>query len=112
MSTPGDRIFVAQSLDHGLVKINDWCRLWGMRNAGQTRAMIVSKSHTAFPLSRSLIIDMTVSVKSANVTGKKHVAPVSMSVSQKLSIMHRDWGIFRDHLLQLGCRIVTSFICL
>lgn len=113
VSTPGERIFVDHSLDHESfhepVKISDQCRMWGMRNASQTRVMVVSRSHTAFPISLSLIIDMTVLLESENVTYENHVPSVSRSVSQKL-VLYIDLGVYLE-VTYCYCGILT-FLCL
>ena len=45
--SPGVTVTVAESLSRGLVKISEWCDLWGMKlNASKTRTMIVSRSRT------------------------------------------------------------------
>ena len=40
--SPGLRVGVAESLSRDLVKVNEWCYLWGMKlNASKTKTMIV-----------------------------------------------------------------------
>ena len=57
----GHRVAVAESLSCDLVKVNEWCDLWGMKvNASKTKTMIVSKSHTMHPQSLALTIGGTV----------------------------------------------------
>ena len=42
--SPGVRVTVAESLRRYLVKISEWCDLWGMKlNASKTKTMIVSR---------------------------------------------------------------------
>ena len=42
--SPGIRVSVAESISHDLVKVSEWCDLWGMKlNAGKTKTMIVSR---------------------------------------------------------------------
>ena len=42
--SPGLRVAVAESLSCDLVKVNEWCDLWGMKlNATETKTMIVSR---------------------------------------------------------------------
>ena len=50
----GLRVAVAESLSRDLVKVSEWCDLWGMKlNASKTKTMIVSKfSHNASPITR------------------------------------------------------------
>ena len=48
--SPGLRVAVAESLRNDLVKVNEWCDLWGMKlNASKTNTMIVSRSSTMHP---------------------------------------------------------------
>ena len=48
--SPGLRGAVAESLSRDLVKVNEWCDLWGMKlNASKTKTMIVSRSRTMHP---------------------------------------------------------------
>ena len=53
----GRRVAVAESLSRDLVKVNEWCDLWGMKlNASKTKTMIVSRSRTMHPQSPALTI--------------------------------------------------------
>ena len=55
--SPGLRVAVAESLSHDLVKVSEWCDLWGMKlNASKTKTMIVSRSLTMHPQSPVLTI--------------------------------------------------------
>ena len=55
--SPGFRVAVAESLSRDLVKVNEWCDLWGMKlNASKTKTMIVSRSRTMHPQSLALTI--------------------------------------------------------
>ena len=48
--SPGLKVAVAESLSHDLVKVNEWCDLWGMKlNVSKTKTMIVSRSRTMHP---------------------------------------------------------------
>ena len=59
--SPGVRVTVAESLSRDLIKVSEWCDLWGMKlNASKTKTMIVSRSHAMHPKSPPLIIDGTV----------------------------------------------------
>ena len=45
--SPCLRVAAAESLSRDLVKVNEWCDLWGMKfNASKTNTMIVSRSRT------------------------------------------------------------------
>ena len=42
--SPGVRVAVAESLSYDIMKVNEWCDLWGMKlNASKTKPMIVSR---------------------------------------------------------------------
>ena len=59
--SPGIRVAVAESLIRNLVRVSEWCDLWGMKlNASKTKTMIVSRSHTMHPQSPPLTIGGTV----------------------------------------------------
>ena len=48
--SPGLRVALAESLSLDLVKVNEWCDLWGMKlNASTTKTMIVSRSRQCIP---------------------------------------------------------------
>ena len=50
--SPGVRVAAAESLNRDLVRVNAWCDLWGIKlNAGKTKTLIVSRSHTMHPQS-------------------------------------------------------------
>ena len=59
--SPGVRVTVAESPSRDLVKVSEWCDLWGIKlNASKTKTMIVSRSHTMHPQSPALTIGGTV----------------------------------------------------
>ena len=59
--SPWLRVAVAESLNRDLVKVSEWCDLWGMKlNASKTKTMIVSRSRTMHPQSPALTIGRTV----------------------------------------------------
>ena len=62
--SPGLRVAVAESLIRDLVKVSEWCDLWGMKlNASKTKTMLVrlvSRSRTMHPQSPALTIGGTV----------------------------------------------------
>ena len=65
--SPGVRVTVADSLNHDLGKVSEWCGLWGMKlNAIKTKTMIGSRSRTMHLQSPSLTIGETV-LKEADV---------------------------------------------
>ena len=59
--SPGVRVTVVESLSSDLMKVSEWCDLWGMKlNASKTKPMIVSRSRTMYPQSPALTIAGTV----------------------------------------------------
>ena len=61
--SPGVRVKVAES--RGLVKVSEWCDLWGIKlSSSKTKAMIVSRSRTRHLQSPALTIGGTVLKKS------------------------------------------------
>ena len=59
--SPGVRVTVAESQSRDLVKVSEWCDIWGMKlNANKTKTMIVSRSRTMHPQSPALTIGGTV----------------------------------------------------
>ena len=50
--SPGIRVTVVESLNHGLSRVSEWCNLWEMKlNVSKTKTMIVSKvMHNAPPV--------------------------------------------------------------
>ena len=48
--SPGLRVAGTKSLSRDLVKVCEWCDLWGMKlNASKAKTMIVSRSRTMHP---------------------------------------------------------------
>ena len=59
--SPGVRVTVAEFLSRDLVKVCEWCDIWGMKsNASKTKTMIASRSRTMHPQSPALTIGGTV----------------------------------------------------
>ena len=106
--TPGQRQLVSDSLNRDLAKINDWCKLWGMKlNPIKTQSMIVSRSRTLVPNHPDLVIDDTVlkicdSFKILGIlfdskfTFEKHIRSVSSSVAQKIGLLRKSHKVFGD----------------
>ena len=50
VSSPGVRVTVAESLIRDIVKVSEWCDIWGLNlNTSKTKTMIVSRSRTMHP---------------------------------------------------------------
>ena len=58
--SPGVNDTVAESMSRDLVKVSEWCDLWGMKlNTSKTKTRIVSRSRTMYPQSPALTIGGT-----------------------------------------------------
>ena len=113
--SPGLRVAVAESLSRDLVKVSEWCDLWGMKlNASKTKTIIVSRSRTMHPQSPALTIGGTVLKESddfvilgvtfdSKMTFEKHRRSVSRAASQRLGILRKSWQVFHDRLLLGRC---------
>ena len=109
--SPGHRVAVAESLSRDLVKVNEWCDLWGMKlNASKTKTRLVSRSRTMQPQSPALTIGGTVLKESddlvilgvtfnSKMTFEKHLRSVSRAASQRLGILRKFWQVFHDRSL-------------
>ena len=120
IDSPNLRSHVADSLNRDLTRINDWCKLWGMKlNPQKTQSMIISRSRTPNPQHPELSIDGTV-VASCNsfkilgltfdskLTFEKHIRNVASGISQKIGILRKCYKIFGDQTIMLNC--FNSFI--
>ena len=99
--SPGLRVAVAETLSRDLVKVNEWCDLWGMKlNANMIKTMIVSRSRTMHPQSPALTIGGTVLKESDDLvilgvtfdpkmTFEKHLRSASRSDSHRLGIFRK-----------------------
>ena len=111
MPSPGLRVAVAESLSHDIVKVSEWCDIWGMKlNASNTKTMIVSRSRTIHPQSPTLTIGRTVLKESdhlvilgvtfdSKMTFEKHLHSVSRAASQWLGMLRKSFQVFHDRLL-------------
>ena len=106
--SPAQRRMVSESLNRDLAKINDWCKLWGMKlNANKTQSMIVSRSRTLVPNHPDLSIDNVIlqTCESFKILGiefdskftfEQHIRTVSSSVAQKNGLLRKSFKIFGD----------------
>ena len=113
--SPGLRVAVAESRSRDLVKVSEWCDLWGMKlNASKTKTMIVSRLRTMHPQSPALTIDGTVLKDSddlvilgvtldSKMTFEKHLRFVFIAASQRLGILRKSWQVFHDRLPLRRC---------
>ena len=113
--SPGVRVIVEESLIRDIVRVSEWCDLWGMKlNASKTKTMLVSRSRTMHPQSPPLTIFGTVLKESddlvifgekfdSKVTFEKHVRSVSRAASQRLGILRKSLRVFHDRSLLGRC---------
>ena len=115
VSSPGVRVVVAESLSRDLMKVSEWCDLWGMKlNESKTKTMIVSRSLTMHPQSPALTIGGTVLKESddlvilvvafgSKMTFEQHFRSVSRAASQRLGILRKSWQLYHDKLILWRC---------
>ena len=112
--SPFVRVTVAESLCRDLVKVSEWCDLWGMKlNASKTKTMIVSRSRIMHYQSPALIICGTVLKEcddlvilgafDSKMTFEMHLHSVSRATSQRLGILRKSWQVFHHRLLLGRC---------
>ena len=113
--SPGVRVNVAESLSRDLVKVSEWCDLWGMKlNAIKIKTMTVSRSRTMNPQSPALTKGGTVLKESddlvilgvtfdSKMTFEKHLRSVSRAASHRLGILRKSWQELHDRLLLGRC---------
>ena len=113
--SPGIRVTVAEYLSRDLVKVSEWCFLWGTKlNASKTKTMIVSRTRTIHPQSPALTIGGIVLKESddlvilgvtfdSQMAFEKHLRSVSRAASQRLGILRKPWQVFHDRLLLGRC---------
>ena len=111
----GLKVAVAESLSNDLVKVSEWCDLWGIKlNASKTKTMIVFRARTMHPQSPALTIGGTVLTESdylvilavtfdSRMSFEKHLCSVSRAASQRLGILRKTWQVFHDRLLLWRC---------
>ena len=120
IDSPNLRSHVADSLNRDLARINDWCKLWGMKlNPKKTQSMIISRSRTPNPPHSELRIDGAVLAIcnafkilgltfDSKLTFEKHIRNVASGISQKIGILRKCCKIFGDQTIMLNC--FNSFI--
>ena len=84
----------AESLRRDLVKVNEWCDLWGMKlNTSRTKTMIVSMSRTMHPQSPTLTIGGTVLKESDDLV------ILGVTFNSKMTLGRRIFALFAEQLL-------------
>ena len=118
--SPGVRVTVAESLNHNLGKVSDWCDFWGMKlNASKTKTMIVFWSRTMhsqsppFTVGRSVPkeyddLDILGATFDSKMTFEKHLRSFSRAASQRLGIL-KSWRVFHDSLLFASWEMLLGF---
>ena len=113
VTSPGEGVAVAESLNRGLHRVSISHDLWGMKfNATKAKTMIVSRWCIIQPQSISLTLYGTVLKESADLvilvvtfdaklTFEKHLCSVSRAAALRLSIMRSPGKVFHDWLLFL-----------
>ena len=106
---------VAESLSRDLMRVSEWCYLWGMKlNASKTKTRIVFRSRTMHPQSPALSIGGTVLKESddlvilgvtfdSKITLEKHLRSGSRAASQRLGILRKSRQVFHDRQLLGRC---------
>ena len=122
--SPAERQLVSESLNRDLARINEWCKLWGMKlNPNKTQSMIVSRSRTLIPNHPDLSIEDIIlptcdSFKILGVlfdskfTFEKHIRTVSSSVAQKIGLLRKSFKIFGDPSVLKKCFNTFILPCL
>ena len=118
--SPDERQLVSESMNRDLSKINDWCKLWGMKlNPNKTQSMIVSRSRTLIPSHPDLSVDDVVLPTCASFkilgilfdskfTFEHHIRSISSSIAQKIGLLRKSFKIFGDSSVLKKC--FNSFI--
>ena len=104
--SPQDRPRVAEMLERDLLKIQSWCKIWGMRlNPSKSRSLVVSRSRTLEPPHPDLIVDGETiencsSIKllgvifDSKLSFEDHLRSVTSSISQKVGLLRKCRRIF------------------
>ena len=112
---PGVRVTVTEPLSCDLVKISEWCDLWGTKlNASKTKSMIVPRSRTMHSQSLALTIggiglkesdDLVILgvTFDSKMTFEKQIRSVSRAASQRLGILRKSSQVFHERLLLVRC---------
>ena len=96
--SPGLSVAVAESLSRDLVKVNEWCDLWGIKlNASKT--MIVSRSPTMHPQSPALTIGGTVLKESDDLVILKVIFDSKMTFEKRLRSVSRAASWYLEEVL-------------
>ena len=110
-----DRPRVVGSINDDLARISDWCGRWDMRlNASKTKSMVISRSRALVPGFPDLLLggsrlDMVSTLKilgvvfDSKLTFESHLREVATSASQRLGILRKTWGVFRDTEIVKRC---------
>ena len=95
--SPVVRVTVAEPLYRDLVKVSEWCDLWGMKlNVSKTKTMIFTRSYTMHPQSPALTIGGTVLKESDDLV------ILGVTFDSKMT--------FEKHLRSVSCALVKVMV--
>lgn len=105
---PSDRVDVVASLNHDLESIAVWCDRWGMEvNPGKTKALIISRSRTIYPVFPGLVlngvpVDVVPEMKllgillDSKLTFESQIRAIVASTSSRLGILRKVSSLYSD----------------
>ena len=107
LPSPLIRVAVAEFPIHDLVRVSEWCDVWGMK-------LYVSKIAQCIPSHPHLTIGRTTLKESedlyilgvtfdSKIIFEKHLRWVSRAASQRLGILRKSWRVFHDRYLFMRC---------
>ena len=115
LGSPHQKSIVAQSLNHDLARIQEWCSRWGMQlSSSKTKTLLISRSRTSVPPHPPLHIGNTALAESATLTilgvtfdshlsFQQHLINVSANAARKLGIVRKTSYIFNNDSTNLTC---------
>ena len=105
---PSARAAVVASLNRDLESISAWCDRWGMEvNPGKTKALIISRSRTIYPVFPGLVlngvpVDVVPEMKllgiilDSKLTFESQIRTIVASTSSRLGIVRKVSGLYFD----------------
>ena len=105
---PSDRVDVVASLNRDLESIGAWCDRWGMEvNPGKTKALIISRSRTIYPVFPGLVlngvpVDVVPEMKllgiilDSKLTFESQIRAIVASTSSRLGILRKVSSLYSD----------------
>ena len=117
---PSDRVAVVASLNRDLELIAAWCDRWGMSvNPSKTKAIIISRSRTAYPVFPRLVLNGTTVkvvqelkllgiILDCKLTYESQIRAIVASTSSRLGILRKVSGLYCD--AEVVTRSFWSFV--